>query len=115
MIAEFGKTRSGYVNEEEWGAKAWRGFAGMFDKDHDGKVTLDELTQHMMPTRDDRGRRIEYAWWVKSFNKQDHDHKGYIDQRDVTLDSASDFHAHDLNHDGWLTPCECALVLPRRP
>ncbi len=117
-IAEFGKTRPGYVNAEEWGAHAWRTYAGRFDANHDGKVTLEELTAHEIkipPTIANRERivRLEHQSWVNSFKSQDHGHKGYIDQHDVTIDYASDFRLHDLNHDGWLNAYECAITPPQ--
>ena len=124
IIDRFGKTRPGYVNAEEWGAKSWWSFSETFDLDHDGKVTFAELAKKMgappsRPTtplisqsKADRVGQIAYDAALADFRRMDHGPKGYIDEHDIMLGDLSDFRERDLNHDGWLSPQECALHLP---
>jgi hypothetical protein len=124
MIGQFGKSRPGYVNAEEWGAKNWWTYSSLFDLDHDGKVTFAELAAKLgapgsRPTTPlirqrnaERSAQIAYDGAYGEFKRMDHGRKGYIDERDIMLGDLSDFRAHDLNRDGWLSPQECAVHLP---
>lgn len=111
IIARYAKTRSDALSVAEWGARAWDGSGVLLNKNHDGRITLEEWTgQPSRPT--DRSRQIGYDSLRRSFERLDRGGKGFLDQADLTRDAAPGFRRLDLNHDGWLTRTECAVILP---
>ncbi len=104
-IAEYGKTRPGRLNADEWAELPWRGFRSMFDKDGDGRIDLSEYMSSAGAVENPKFHR-------RLFDKLDTGHKGFIDRNDILRDERSSFRMVDLNRDGWIDRAECAAIHP---
>lgn len=109
LIARYAKTRPGVLTVQEWGQHAWDTSGPALDKNHDGRIDLQEWTGAIaLEPEPYRKSAIDHA--RLGFEKLDRGHKGYLDPADIARDAAGSFRIQDLNHDGWLTRSECATM-----